>query len=505
MRTGYVLAIDQGTTNTKALLVDESGATVARASRSLAQAYPRPGWVEQDPAEIWASVRGAVADLLAAVPASASQVRAIGLSNQREATILWERASGRALGPVVGWQCHRTAPLCEDLRARGLEPLLRERTGLTVDPMFSATKARWLLDNTPDGQRRAEAAELCVGTMDSWLLWNLTGGRLHACDVTNASRTQLFGLRSLAWDHELLDLFGLPASLLPEVRPSSGPFGEAVALGDLGVGAPIAGVIGDSHGAMFGHASFAAGAVKATYGTGSSLMAPTAGVVTSRHGISGTVAWELAGQPTVYALEGNIYATGAAVQWLGEALSLPEPGSGIESLAGGAVDNGGVYFVPAFAGLGAPHWNADARALFAGITRGTTAAHLARAAIEAIAYQVRDVFDAMQADYGRRLEYLLADGGASRNEALMQFQADLLDRPVLRSTSAELSALGAAYLAGLGSGLWSDLGEVERLAQPRRRFEPTMPASERERLYSGWRDALARATLATGAVGGMGE
>jgi glycerol kinase len=384
------------------------------------------------------------------------------------------------------------------LQARGLEPLLRERTGLTIDPMFSASKMRWLLDHAEDGHRRAERGELCVGTVDSWVLYNLTGGQVHACDMTNASRTQLFDLRRLQWDDGLIELFGVPRAALPEVKPSSFIYGETIAMGRLPGGVPIACLIGDSHGALFGHAGFQPGAVKATYGTGSSLMTPihrtpTRSPLISEHGLSTTIAW--ARERATYALEGNIYVTGAAVQWLGQFLGLDDPARGIEELAGQAADTGGVYFVPAFVGLGAPHWNKAARGLVTGLTHGTTAAHMARATLEAIAYQVRDVFDVMSAESGAPLEVLMADGGASRNDMLMQFQADMIGRPVVRSRSADVSALGAAYLAGLAAGVWSSEAEIAHLPRPVDHFEPQLSEAKRAEWYAGWQTAIDRATF----------
>ena len=490
MDDGCILAIDQGTTNTKVILVDAGGAVVAQAARPLAVRYPQPAWVEQDALDLWRSVQEAVDECLAR--AGGRRPAAIGVSNQRETVVLWERGSGRPLGPAVVWQCHRSAPLCQEMAGRGLEPLLRERTGLTIDPMFSASKARWLLDHVPDGYERAASGELCLGTVDSWLLWNLTGGAVHACDMTNASRTQLFNLHTLAWDAELADLFGVPLAALPEVRASGALFGRSVAPGGLPAGTPIAALIGDSHAALFGHGVFTPGVVKATYGTGSSLMAPTERLVHSRHGLSTTVAW--AREHVTYALEGNIYATGAAVQWLAQLLALPDAAA-VERLAAEVPDAGGAYLVPAFVGLGAPHWHDAARGLIAGLVGGTTAAHLARATLESIAYQIRDVFDALAVDLGAAPEALLADGGASRNDLLMQFQADIIGRPVVRSSSAELSALGAAWLAGLTVGLWESADAIRALRPAGDRFEPRLAPDERERRYAGWREAVARAVL----------
>jgi glycerol kinase len=492
---GLILAIDQGTTNTKVLLVDARGQAIAQASRPLTQHYPHPAWVEQDADSIWQSVREAIDACLASV--AEPQLAAIAITNQRESVMLWERESGQPLGPVIVWQCRRTAGFCADLRARGLAPFLAQRTGLAVDPLFSASKMRWLLDHVADGQRRAERGELCLGTMDSWVLWNLTGGTIHACDLTNASRTQLLDIHTLRWSDDLLDLFGVPMAALPDVRPSRADFGTSVAIGRLPTGLPIAGMIGDSHAALFGQAGFVPGAIKATYGTGSSLMTPTPRPVLSQHGLSTTIAWALDRQQVTYALEGNIPVTGAAVQWLGEFLSLNNPSEDVARLAATVEDSGGLYLVPALVGLGAPYWNDAARGLISGLTRGSSAAHLARATVEAIAYQVRDVFDVMQTEAGTSLNVLLADGGASRNDMLMQFQADIIGLPVMRSASAEASPLGAAYLAGLGVGVWQTLDEISQLPRPRELFEPRMPASERAALYGGWQMAVARATLGT--------
>lgn len=492
---GSILAIDQGTTSTKVLLVDARGLVVAEAARPLTQHYPHPAWVEQDALAIWQSVREAIDECLAAV--ADPQLAAIAIANQRESVTLWERETGKPLGPVVVWQCRRTAEFCAELRARGLAPWLAERTGLAIDPLFSASKMRWLLDHVEDGAGRAERGELCLGTMDSWVLWNLTGGAVHACDLTNASRTQLLDLRTRDWSAELRELFGVPLAALPALQPSSGVVGTSVGLGRLPAGLPIAALIGDSHGALFGQAGFVPGTVKATYGTGSSLMTPTPTAVRSQHGLSTTIAWALDRERVSYALEGNIAMTGAAVQWLGEFLGLADPAAEVAALAERVPDAGGLYMVPAMVGLGAPYWNDAARGLVAGLSRSSSAAHLARATIEAIAYQVRDVFDVMRAEAGAELTTLLADGGATRNAALMQFQADIIGRPVLRSTSANASALGAAYLAGLAVGIWQGLDELAQLPRPRDRFGPQMADAERAARYAGWQQAVARATLET--------
>lgn len=487
----YILAIDQGTTNTKALLVDAAGQVCARASCPLSVNYPQPAWVEQEPRDLWHSVQQAVD--LCLKSADSFDLAAVAITNQRESVMMWERDTGQPVGPCIVWQCRRTAPFCNELKRQGLEPPIRERTGLTIDPLFSASKVRWLLDHVEHGHKRAVQGELCMGTVDSWVLWNLTGGAVHACDMTNASRTQLLDLRELVWDEELLLIFGIPTVALPEIKPSSAIYGVTAPCGSLPGGVPIASLIGDSHAALFGHAGFQPGSIKATYGTGSSLMTPMPAPVISERGLSTTIAW--ARQQPTYALEGNISVTGAAVQWLGQFLGFDDPGQDVEQLASTAEDTGGVYLVPAFVGLGAPHWNEAARGLLTGITRGTTPAHVARATLESIAYQVRDVFDVMEAESGVSLQTLLADGGASRNAHLMQFQADIIGRPVMRSLSADVSALGAAYLAGLAVGVWASEDEIAALSRPHERFEPRMPEVERQARYAGWQDAVARAVF----------
>jgi glycerol kinase len=482
----YLLAVDQGTTNTKVILVNTSGECIAQASKPVDIHFPKPAWVEQDATIIWQSVKDAINECLTKV--NQPTLAAIGVTNQRESILVWERSSGKPLGPVITWQCRRTAPFCETLRERGLAATLQEKTGLTIDPLFSASKARWLLENITNGKQRAENGELCIGTVDSWVLWNLTGGRQHRCDVSNASRTQLFNLHALSWDEELLNIFEIPKAALPEVLPSSHHFGKSVNIGSLPSGIPITSLIGDSHAALFGQAGFAAGSVKATYGTGSSLMIPTPNVMLSQKGLSSTVAWGL--DKVIYALEGNISVTGAAVQWLEQLLELDT--SAVTKLASQVETTEGLYLVPAFVGLGAPHWDDSARGLISGLTRGSNRAQLARATLECIAYQIRDVFDVMKAEANSNLNVLLADGGGSRNAWLMQFQANILGVPVLANSSADLSALGAAYLAGLQVGVWKNQAELAALPRTLERYEPNMSASQREALYSGWREAIAR-------------
>jgi glycerol kinase len=491
--SGNILAIDQGTTNTKVLLVDRNGQIIARGSRPLEQTYPHPAWVEQDATAIWQSVQEAINECLSSI--DEPRLAAIAITNQRESVVAWDRSTGQPVGPVIVWQCRRTTNFCARLRERGLGQFLAERTGLAIDPLFSASKMNWLLNNIPDGHRRAEHGQLCLGTMDSWVLWKLTGGKVHACDLTNASRTQLLDIHQLNWGEELLELFEVPSVALPEVRPSRADFGASIAIGRLPAGVPIRSMIGDSHAALFGQAGFRPGTVKATYGTGSSLMTPTATPVLSEHGLSTTIAWALDQEHVTYALEGNITVTGAAVQWLGEFLGLKNSTEEVAKLAESVTGADGVYLVPAFAGLGAPYWNPTARGLVSGLTRGSTAAHLARATIEAIAYQVRDVFDLMQVEAGTDMQVLLADGGASRNRMLMQFQSDIIGCKLWQNASVDASSLGASYLAGLASGIWERLEEIEQLPRPRTVYEPGMSEQDRSILYSGWKAAIARTTL----------
>jgi glycerol kinase len=493
-RERLILAVDQGTTNTKAVLVDREGQVLARASLPLSIAFPQPGWVEQDARALWSSFCETASACLTS--AGDAEVVAVGISNQRESVVVWDRRTGEPVAPCVTWQCRRTAEFCEDLRSRGLEQSIQDRSGLPLDPLFSASKLRWLLRNIPNGTARAADGELCAGTVDSWLLWNLTGSAVHATDASNASRTQLLDLGSAAWDPELLRTFDIPRACLPEVHPSTGVVGSTAAGGPLPSGVPVASLIGDSHAALFGHAAFATGAVKATYGTGSSLMTPIDRPVQSHHGLATTVAWA---EPSHvrYALEGNITNTGGTIEWLSGFLGMHSAGE-LASLAASVPDSGGVYLVPAFAGLGAPHWDAGARGLVCGLTRGACPAHVARAAVESIAYQIRDVFEAMRQDSGMPHPLLYADGGASRNDVLMQFQADILDCPVIRSSSPDLSAIGAAWLAGLAVGYWKSHAELEALPRPTARFEPALPAGPRGRLIDGWLDALSRSRTRLG-------
>ncbi len=493
MAADLILALDQGTTSSRAIAVDREGRAVATEQQPFEQRYPEPGPVTHDPEAIWSS-QLAVARAVVERVGGPGRIAAIGIANQRETTIVWERATGRPVADAIVWQSRITAPYCDELRSAGLEPLFRERTGLPLDAYFSGPKIRHILRSTPGLPERAERGELCFGTVDSFLVWRLTRGRVHATDVSNASRTLLFDIHRLDWDDELLEVMDIPRAMLPEVRPSSGDFG-ATDPSLLGRAIPIRGVAGDQQAATFGQACLRPGLAKNTYGTGAFLMMNTGEEpIASRNGLLTTVAWSLGGRPT-YALEGSIFIAGAAVQWVRDGLRAIERSGDIEALAAGAEDDGGIYLVPAFVGLGAPHWDPYARGTLVGLTRGTGIAHIARAAVDSMAYQVRDVLDAMTADVaasGLRLEELRVDGGASVNDRLLQFQADLLGVPVERPDVPETTALGAAYLAGLAAGVWSDTSDVERNWRLGRRFEPAPDRERVERLYRGWRRAVER-------------
>jgi glycerol kinase len=486
----YTLALDQGTTSSRAILFDRDGNVQASASQEFKQYYPQPGWVEHDAEEIWRSQRAVAEQVLVEAEAGPEDLAAIGITNQRETVVLWDRATGMPLYHAIVWQCRRTAPLCDRIKQEGFDRTIRAKTGLVTDPYFSGTKIAWLLENLPGARERAARGELACGTVDAWLIWNLTRGRTHSTDVSNASRTLLFNLRSLAWDEEILRYFKIPASLLPTVHSSSEVLGQTDLFGGM---IPIAGVAGDQQASLFGHQCFRRGTVKNTYGTGCFLLMNTgAEIPHSDSGLLATVAWRRNGQ-TVYALEGSVFIAGAAIQWLRDEMKLIRDAGESESLARTVEDTGGVYFVPAFVGLGAPHWDAYARGTIVGITRGTNRYHLVRAALEAIAYQTRAVVDAMARDSGLRPEVLRVDGGAARNDFLCQFQADILGIPVERPATTESTALGAAYLAGLATGFWKNEQELSRQLKIARRFEPAMSDSRREELYAGFERAVERA------------
>jgi glycerol kinase len=493
MRGRFILALDQGTSGSTALVVDETGAVRSRGYAELPQHYPQPGWVEHDPEQIWTSMAEAAGSALARAGIVGRDVAAIGITNQRETTMLWDRTTGTPLHRAIVWQCRRTAPVCDRLRADGLEPMVRERTGLVLDAYFSGTKIAWLLDHVPGARARAARGQLAFGTVDSWLLWKLTGGRVHATDVTNASRTLCLDLASVDWDDRMCALLGVPREVLPRIVDSAGPCAETADVGWLPPGVPIAGIAGDQQAALFGQTCFEPGSAKNTYGTGCFALLNTGEHrVTSTHGLLTTIAWRIGGR-TIYALEGAVFVAGAAVQWLRDGLGIIATAADTEALARSVPNTGGVYFVPAFVGLGAPHWDQHARGAIVGLTRGSTRAHLARAALEAIAYQSRDVLDAMAADAKATPGDLRVDGGAVANDFLCQFQADVLGAAVLRPAVIETTALGAAYLAGVGVGLWRSLDTVAERHTVERTFRPAADASARTEGYAAWRRAVARA------------
>jgi len=487
----YLLALDQGTTSSRAILFDADGQARAVAQMEFEQLFPQPGWVEHRPADIWSSQSAVAAEVLARAGVRAREIAAIGITNQRETTLLWDRRTGEPVGNAIVWQDRRTAGICERLRAEGAGPLIQARTGLVIDPYFSGTKLQWMLDHTEGARGRAERGELAFGTVDSWLIWNLTEGALHVTDVTNASRTQLFDIHRGCWDEELLGLLKIPREVLPEVVPSSHVCGT-VGGNSFGAGIPIAGIAGDQQAALFGQACFQPGMAKNTYGTGCfMLMATGTEARASRNQLLTTVAWKT-GEELEYALEGSVFIAGAAVQWLRDGLGIIRASGEIEALAASVRDNGGVYFVPAFSGLGSPHWDPYARGAILGITRGTTAGHLARATLEAIAFQSADLLHAMEGDSALPPRELRVDGGAAVNDFLMQFQADVLQVPVVRPRTVETTALGAACLAGLAIGYWKSREEIAARWVVDRRFEPQRPAAEMEELQGHWRRAIER-------------
>jgi glycerol kinase len=486
----YVLALDQGTTGSTALVVDPDGVVRGRGYAELTQHFPQPGWVEHDPEEIWLTTRRAADGALAAARALPTEIAAIGITNQRETTVLWERASGRPVHRAIVWQCRRTAPFCERLKGEGAEQEFREKTGLVLDPYFSGTKIRWLLDEVAGARVRAERGELCFGTVDSWLLWRLSGGAVHATDPSNASRTLCFNIRTLHWDEALCGRLGVPMAVFPEVLPSAGVFAETAA-GALPPGIPVAGIAGDQQAALFGQACLEPGLAKNTYGTGCfALLHTGSSPVESSLGLVTTVAWTI-DRRTSYALEGSVFVAGAAVQWLRDGLGIIASAGQTQALAESVPDSGGVYLVPAFVGLGAPYWDPYARGTLVGLTRGTTRAHIARAALEAIAYQSRDVLDTMTHEAGMPIGTLRVDGGAAANDFLCQFQSDILGVDVLRPAVTEITGLGAAYLAGVGVGLWR-MEELPARWKLDRRFAPAVAPAAREDGYAGWRRAVER-------------
>ena len=497
----HVLAIDQGTTGSTALVFSPEGRVAGRAYSEFRQHYPKPGWVEHDPEEIWQVSRQVMAQALASAGIPAADLAAIGITNQRETTVVWDRASGEPVYRAIVWQSRQTEAICARLRADGLGPVFREKTGLPVDPYLSGSKIRWILDRDPGLQRRAEAGGLAFGTIDSWLLWKLTGGTaaagaLHRTDPTNASRTLLFDIHRRAWDPELCELLDVPPAMLPEVRPSSGVFGETEAFDGLPAGVPVAGIAGDQQAALYGQGCWEAGQAKNTYGTGCFLLMNTGQQHrVSRRGLITTICCDAVGG-AAYALEGSVFIAGAALQWLRDELGIIGDAAESEALAQQIEDNEGVYLVPAFAGLGAPYWDSEARGAVVGLTRGSGRAHLARAALEAIAYQSRDIVEVMNRESGVELSELRVDGGASQNDFLMQFQADLLGVTVDRPRLVETTAAGSAYLAGLAAGVWNSPAELDQIRRTDCRFEPGMDDARRQALYAGWKAAVARVRTA---------
>jgi glycerol kinase len=494
----YILSIDQGTTSSRAVVFDRAGQPVAIAQREFAQHFPQPGWVEHNATEIWQTQLAVMQEAVRKAGISAAQLRAIGLTNQRETTVLWDRKTGEPVGPAIVWQDRRTVAHCEAMRAAGLADAIARKTGLVLDAYFSGTKLAWLLDHVPAARARAERGELAFGTVDSWLVWKLTGGRVHATDPSNASRTLLFNLKQGAWDEELMAWLRIPAAVMPRVMPSSGWIAETDA-NCLGRSIPIAGWAGDQQAALFGQACFLPGMAKNTYGTGCFMLMNTGSApVASQHRLLSTVAWQgpvTHEQPTTYALEGSVFMAGATVQWLRDGLQVIQSASEVEALAASVPDTGDVFLVPAFTGLGAPDWDGQARGTLLGMTRGTTRAHIARAALEAIALQTADVFHAMSADSGLQVKELRVDGGASQNNLLMQLQADVLGVPVVRSQVSETTALGAAYLAGLATGFWAGADEISKQWRQDRRFEPQWTVGQRHERQTRWRQAVARSKL----------
>ncbi len=489
----YIIALDQGTTSSRAVVFDTGGTLVGIKNRPFKQIFPMPGWVEHDPEDILQSQIGAMEDVLRAENIRPEDIRCIGIANQRETVILWDKDSGKPVYNAIVWQCRRTAPICQKLIEDGYQDMIREKTGLVADAYFSASKIKWILDNVGGARAKAEKGKLLAGTVDTWLLWNLTGGKVHATDYTNASRTMLFNIRKLAWDSELLDLMGIPEALLPKVMPSSGFFGETDK-DYLGFRIPVTGMAGDQQSSLFGQACFTPGSVKNTYGTGCFILMNTGSTpFNSKNKLLATIAWNIGGK-TEYALEGSIFNTGSAIQWLRDELGIIDSAPQANEMAESVPDTGGVYAVPAFTGLGAPYWDMYARGTIAGITRGTRREHIVRAVLESIAYHSRDVIEAMAADSRLALSEIRADGGASNSNFLMQFQADILGVSVRRPKVTEITALGAAYLAGIGAGIWSGMDEVAAKARANveRIFSPVMDMGQREQKYAIWKKAVLR-------------
>lgn len=489
MAAHYILALDQGTTSSRSLVVDKKGAIIGQAQKEFRQIFPQPGWVEHDANEIWSTQFGTMAEAIAQAGITTKQVSAIGITNQRETTVVWDKLSGQPIYNAIVWQDRRTAAFCDELKAAGLAGVIQEKTGLIIDAYFSATKLKWILDHTPGAREKAVKGELAFGTIDSWLTWKLTNGDVHVTDVSNASRTMLFNIHSLQWDEELLRIFDIPAAILPAVKPSSKIYGvTGQVIPDSRI--PVAGIAGDQQAALFGQLCTQPGMVKNTYGTGCFMLMNTGEkAISSKNNLLTTIAWQI-NDKTEYALEGSVFIAGAVVQWLRDELKIIRSSGEVEKLASQVNDNGGVYLVPAFAGLGAPHWNQYARGAIFGLTRGSSNAHIAKAALESIAYQTYDVLKAMEADAGIQIRELRVDGGATVNSALMQFQSDILHCKVVRPEITETTALGAAYLAGLAVGFWKNVEEIQQQWQINQAFAPAMPEEKRNDLVKGWQRAV---------------
>jgi glycerol kinase len=484
----FILSLDQGTTSSRAIIFNHDGLPVATSQKEFTQFFPKPGWVEHDAEEIWSTQAGVALEAITRAGLESSDISAIGITNQRETTVVWNRKSGKPIHRAIVWQDRRTAEFCDKLKREGYGGLIRKKTGLIIDAYFSATKIKWILDNVQGARKLAEKGDLAFGTIDSWLIWNLTGGKLHITDVTNASRTMLFNIHTLAWDEELLKIFDIPPMLLPEVKSSSEIYGTTQ--GHFSTNIPVAGIAGDQQAALFGQMCIEPGMVKNTYGTGCFMVMNIGSKpIESDNQLLTTIAWRR-GNQTMYALEGSIFIAGAVVQWLRDSLGIIKNSSDVEKLAAKVAGSEGVYFVPAFAGLGAPYWNQHARGTIVGLTRGSTSAHIARAALDSIAFQTLEVLNAMESDSGIKIRELRVDGGATVNDTLMQFQSDLLQSKVVRPKVTETTALGAAYLAGLASGFWSDITEIRQQWQVDRTFSPSKKKSEIEPLVKGWKRAV---------------
>ncbi len=489
MMQSFILALDQGTTSSRAIVFAHDGSIVSVAQKEFKQIFPQPGWVEHDPEEIWSTQLGVAAEAITKAGLSTENIHAIGITNQRETTVVWDRKTGKPIYNAIVWQDRRTADFCDELKRKNLHILIQQRTGLVVDAYFSASKVKWILDNVEGARARAEKGELCFGTVDTWLLWNLTKGQVHATDVSNASRTMLMNLQTLQWDGELEKIFNIPGNMLPQIRSSSEVYGTTQNI-LTATNIPIAGIAGDQQSALFGQLCTQPGMVKNTYGTGCFMLMNTGEkAVVSKNNLLTTVAWKINGK-IEYALEGSVFIAGAVVQWLRDGLGIIRSSTDIEKLAAKVTDTDGVYMVPAFTGLGAPYWNQHARGTIVGITRGTTAAHFAKAALDSIAYQTADVLKAMEADSGIEIKELRVDGGATVNNLLMQFQSDLLNTSVVRPRITETTALGAAYLAGLATGYWNSIDEIQEQWQVDRKFEPAMEEEKRQALIAGWAKAV---------------